>query len=99
MGPKQDPHRTLNRINIAKKPIKFNSGIIELLPNSITLTQKHQYKNFNTISIKPAASTNNKKVIYALLIPKDQYIAQHTKGAYITFVCQSKALFNLFFAA
>ena len=59
---------------MAEKLIKFNGGIIKLLPNGITLIQERQYKNFSTINIKPAASTSNKGVIYALLTLKDQYI-------------------------
>ena len=55
----------------AEKPIKFNSGIIKLLPNSITHTQEHQYKNLITISIKPAANTSNRGVTRALLTLKD----------------------------
>jgi len=83
----------------AKKPIKFNGGIIELLPDGITLTQEHQCKNLSTISIKPAASTSNRGVTRALLTPKDQYIAQRARGAYIASVCQPEASFDLSFAA
>ena len=56
---------------MAKKSIKFNSGIIELLPNGITLTQECQCKNFSIISIKSAASISNKGVTHTLLTPKD----------------------------
>ena len=56
---------------ITKKPIKFNSNIIKLLPNSITLTQERQYKNLSTISIKPTASTSSKGAICLLLTLKD----------------------------
>ena len=33
------------------------------------------------------------------MTPKDQYIAQHARGAYIASVCQLEASFNLSFAA
>jgi len=56
---------------ITKKPIKFNSSIIGLLPNSITLTQERQYKNLSMISIKPTASTSSKRATRSLLTPKD----------------------------
>ena len=56
---------------MAKKLIKFNSGMIKLLFNSITLIQERQYKNLNMINIKFIASTSNKKIICALLTLKD----------------------------
>jgi hypothetical protein len=83
----------------AKKPIKFNSGLIKLTSDSITLTQECQCKNLSMISIKPASTISNRGVIHALLTPKDQYIAQHARGAYIASVCQPEASFDLSFAA
>ena len=56
---------------MAEKLIKFNSGIIKLLFNSIILTQKGQCKNLSTISLKPVASISNKGVTHALLTLKD----------------------------
>ena len=53
------------------KLIKFNGGIIGLLPNGITLTQEHQYKNLSIISIKSAASTSSRGAICSLLTLKD----------------------------
>jgi len=53
---------------MAIKPIKFNSGIIKLLFNSITLTQERQCKNLSIISIKSIANTSNKKIIRALTL-------------------------------
>ena len=56
---------------MAKKLIKFNGSIIELLPDGITFIQERQCKNLSMISIKPIASISNKGVIYTLLTPKD----------------------------
>jgi hypothetical protein len=80
---------------------KFNDSLIQLASNRtiITLTQKRQYKNLNTISIKPAISTSSRGVTYTSLTSKDQYITQHTRGAYIVSVCQPETLFDLSFAA
>jgi hypothetical protein len=83
----------------AEKPIKFNSGIIELQPdNSLTLTQERQCKNLSTVGIIPTTSTSSRGVARELLTPKDQYIAQCARGVYITSVCQPKASFDLSFA-
>ena len=56
---------------MAKKLIKFNSSMIELLPDGITLIQECQCKNLSMISIKPTASTSNRGVICTLLTLKD----------------------------
>jgi len=66
---------------------------------SITLTQKRQYKNLSVVNTTPVDSTSSREVTHGLLTPKDQYIAQYARGAYIASVCQLEALFNLFFAA
>jgi hypothetical protein len=85
-------------------PLRFNGGLIQLVSDGITsdritLTQERQCKNLSTISIKPAASTSSRGVTRTLLTPKDQYIAQRARGAYIASVCQPEASFNLSFAA
>jgi len=81
-------------------PIKFNGGLIQLAPDrSIAFTQERQCKNLNTVNIKPANSTSSRGVTRNLLTPKDQYIAQRARGAYIASVCQPEASFDLSFAA
>src|SRR5450432_4009543 len=86
-------------------PIKFNGGIIKLAngtsPTSydITLTQERQCKNLSVIIAKPATSKSSRGIERIALTPKDQYIAQHVRGAYITSVCQPESSFDLSFAA
>jgi hypothetical protein len=80
-------------------PLKFNGGLIQLVLDGITLTQERQCKNLSTISIKPATSASSRGVTRASLTPKDQYIAQRARGAYIASVCQPEASFDLSFAA
>ena len=82
-------------------PLKFNGSLIQLTSDgtTITLTQERQCKNLSTISVKPAASTSNRGVTRTSLTPKNQYIAQHARGAYIASVCQPEASFDLSFAA
>ena len=73
---------------IVNTPLKFNGSLIQLALDrtTITLTQKQQCKNLSTISIKPAASTSSRGLTHASLTPKDQYIAQRARGAYIASV-------------
>jgi hypothetical protein len=83
----------------ADTPLKFNGGLIQLLPDgSINLTQEKQCNNLSTISQKTATSTGTRGVTRTLT-PKDQYIAQRARGAYIASVCQPEASFDLSFAA
>ena len=49
------------------------------------------------ISTKPSDSMSSRGVLHTALTPKDQYIAQCTRGAYITSVCQPEASFDLSF--
>jgi hypothetical protein len=79
-------------------PLKFNSGLIQLVSNGITLTQEQQCKNLSLISTKLATSTGSRGATRTLTL-KDQYIAQCARGAYIASVCQPEASFNLSFAA
>ena len=61
------------------------------------LTQKRQYKNLSVVNTTLTDSTSSRGVTRGLLTPKDQYIAQRAKGAYIALVYQPEALFNLSF--
>ena len=79
-------------------PLKFNGGLIQLVSDGITLTQERQCKNLSPISTKLATSTGSRGATRTLT-PKDQYIAQRARGAYIASVCQPEASFDLSFAA
>jgi hypothetical protein len=82
----------------AETPLRFNGGLIRLVPDGITLTQERQCENLSTIGTKSATSTGSRGVTRTLT-PKDQYIAQRARGAYIASVCQPEASFDLSFAA
>jgi hypothetical protein len=79
-------------------PLKFNRAIIQLVTDGITFTQEQQCANLSTITTKTIISTRSRGTAQALS-PKEQYIAQRAREAYIASVCQPEALFNLFFAA
>jgi hypothetical protein len=82
----------------AETPLKFNGGLIHLVADGITLTQERQCKNLSTISTKAAISTGSRGTTRTLT-PKDQYVAQRARGAYVASVCQPEASFDLSFAA
>jgi len=81
-------------------PIKFNGGIIRQQDHIITLTQERQCQNLTLINIKEVVTTTSSRgTIRTALTPKDQYIAQRARGAYIASVCQPEASFDLSYAA
>jgi hypothetical protein len=80
-------------------PIKFNSGQIELQNNSILLTQERQCQNLKLVALKAINLTSSKGEVHQAITPKDQYVAQKARGAYIATVCQPEAAFDLSFAA
>jgi len=80
-------------------PIKFNGGHIRLEKDSITLTQERQCQNLKTVTMKATDLTSSRGEIRKAATPKDQYIAQRARGAYIATVCQPEAAFDLSFAA
>ena len=55
--------------------LKFNSSIIHLKDNKITLTQERQCKNLKLIRNQNTTTTSNKGTIRQNLSTKDQYIA------------------------
>jgi hypothetical protein len=76
---------------------KFNSSLIQLVSDRITLTQEQQCRNLSLISTKLATSTSLRRAT-CTLTPKDQYITQCVRGVYIVSICQPEASFDLSFA-
>jgi hypothetical protein len=80
-------------------PIKFNGGIIRQQNGTITPTQERQCKNLTLVNIKESVTTTSARgTIRTALTPKDQYIAQRARGAYIASMCQPEASFDLSYA-
>lgn len=75
--------------------LKFNSSIIHLKNDSITLTQERQCKNLKIVNSKNTTTTSSRGTIRQDFSIKDQYIAQRARGAYIASVCQPEAAYNL----
>jgi hypothetical protein len=81
-------------------PIKFNDGLISLSDNSLLLTQPKQFDQIRLIDVKtPIDLISSRGEIRKMITPKDQYIAQRARGAYIATVSQPEASFDLSFAA
>ena len=81
-------------------PIKFNGGLIQLLRNgNINLTQESQCNNLSIVNNREATTRSSRGKIRSSLLPRDQYVAQRARGAYIASMCQPEASFDLSFAA
>ena len=83
----------------ATAPLKFNGGLIQMTATGdITLTQAQQCDNLRTTTTR-AENTKGSKGVTRTLMPKEQYIAQRARGAYVASVCQPEASFALSVAA
>ena len=79
--------------------IKFNGGYIKLQTDGIHLTQENQCKCLKLVTLKKTDLTGSCGQIRKAVAPKDQYIAQRARGAYIATVSQPEAAFDLSYAA
>jgi hypothetical protein len=82
------------------RPIKFNGGLIELLPTGdLLLTQEAQCKNLSLVGTGTSSTTSARGITRKDLSMRKQYIAQRARGAYIASISQPEAAFDLSFAA
>jgi hypothetical protein len=81
--------------------LKFNDTIIERQENDIDiyLRQISQSEHLQLIQNVNIAITSSKDKIRFALISKEQYVTQRARSAYVASICQSKASFDLSFAA
>ena len=70
-----------------------------MLNADIILSQKTRVGSISLIKDHEASTTISRGVVCINLFPKEQYIAQQARGAYLAYICQPKASFNLFYAA
>ena len=80
-------------------PLKFNGTQIKLDLNCIVLTKESHVKGIFPVTGHATESTSSKEITRKKLSPKEQYLAQRARGAYIVSVYQPEASFNLFQAA
>jgi hypothetical protein len=80
--------------------VKFNGGNISLREdNSIIFTQERQCKTLRLVTTYTSDLTSTRGAIRKAVTPKDQYITQRARGAYIVTVSKPEAAFDLSFAA
>ena len=79
--------------------IKFNGGYIKRQDNTTFLTQEKLCRQLRLVTLKPADLISSRGIVRKCVTPKDQYIAQRARGAYIATMCQPEAASDLSFAA
>lgn len=72
-------------------PLKFNGSIISLLNNTILLNQAQQIDNLHLVGNISADMPCARGITKRRATPKDQYIAQRARGAYIASIYQPEA--------
>ena len=87
------------REKLDNETIKFNGGCIKRESNVIHLTQERQCRNLHLVALKSTDLTSSRGKIRKAVTPKDQYVAQRARAAYIATMCQPEAAFDLSFAA
>ena len=75
--------------------LKFNGAPIKLDSNGIVLTKKSYVGGILPVTDHATDSTSSRGITRKKLSPKEQYLAQRARSAYIASVCQSEAFFNL----
>lgn len=82
------------------KSIKFNGAMIELeLNGDVTLKQKTHIAGISLVTKSEASTVSTRGVICTKLSPKEQYVAQRVRRAYVASICQPEASFDLSYAA
>lgn len=80
-------------------PLKFNGFQIKKIADTISLIQEFQCEKLGLVKLKTLNIINSKGKVRANVTPKDQYVAQRARGAYIASVCQPESAFDLASAA
>lgn len=81
------------------QPLKFNGAQIKLDSEEIVLTKESHVGGILPVTNYDADSISSRGITRTKLSPKEQYLAQRARGAYIASVCQPEASFHLFQAA
>jgi hypothetical protein len=81
--------------------LKFNDTRIERIDSNDTIyfRQETHIQEIQLIQLIESIIISVRDKIRAMLISKDQYIAQRIRETYLTSICQSEALFDLSHAA
>ncbi len=87
---------------ISDNSLKFNDTRIERIESNDTIyfRQETHIQDIQLINLTESTIiTSARDTIRAMLISRDQYIAQRTRETYLTSICQSEASFDLSHAA
>ena len=81
-------------------PIKFNGTMIRLAPSKdITLSQETRIGGVSLIKNYETSTTSSRGIVRERLFPKEQYVTQRARDAYIASICQLEIFFDLFYVA
>ena len=83
----------------SSQPLKFNRTQIKFDSERIVLIKKSYIGGILSVTNHDVDSTSSRGITRKKPSPKEQYLAQSAKGAYIASICQPEASFNLFRAA
>ena len=78
--------------------IKFNDTKIKFLTDKSIILKRKSANRIFLIKQQNSSFINAREIIKLKLILKNQYIVQRVKNAYMIFICQSKTLFDFFYA-
>lgn len=81
---------------ISARPLKFNGAQIKLDSNGTVLIKESHVGGIFLVTDHNIDSTSLRGITRKKLLLKEQYLAQRAKCAYIAFMCQPEASFNLF---
>ena len=76
-------------------PLKFIGVQINLDSEGIVLTKKSHIGGIFLVTNRDIDSTSSRGITRKKLLPKEQYLAQRVRGAYIASVCPPEAFFDL----
>ena len=80
-------------------PIKFNGVKIKLGEDGSLYLNHESHALVQPVKQSDSSSTSARGVVRERLTPKEQYLAQRARGAYVACICQPEASFDLSHAA
>ena len=92
-------HGMRDKCSTSLQPLKFNGTQIKLNSEEIVLTKESHIGGILLVKNYDVDSTSSRGITRIKLLPQEQYLAQRARDAYIAFICQPEASFNLFRAA
>ena len=79
--------------------IKFNGVKIKFENDKSIYLNHESHASMQSVKIYDMSFISSRDIVRKKLIPKKQYLAERVRSAYVTCICQSKASFDLSYAA